>query len=1060
MGAPWLAAGPWAASVATAWITQCPACPEARVTCGSCPACKGSPAFSCGTCPGCPHRPTCSLACGAGPGWWAVGAALAACLLLGFGGAGLLRAAGWVAARAAGLVTARAEGSSTVALVVQDSEATDSGGQMAQRTLDVPEPQVCVNFDDSDIFRWHHRLLLVQLSPGVLVAASPDGEVLVLDLSGHLVYAFGELSDEDIEALRVEARGLAVVMGVSAPTAPPRATVSSRIQEADEEDWRAEKRRGPGRDPRISPISRRGPGYHVVLSDALGRMNSLEISDWPLRGPKALPELLTAVVATGLTLTSYWGFWVSESGVLRNAGVLQEMRRLLNVLHHVVTYDLLDTSNLASFKLAGRRVLHIQRAAKRCPRRQSFKERLRREEQEPEAKKDDRPTTAQESVIKRVRHRVRGFGERPKDMDSAGALQEFLKCKDAQRVAKVLSDFDSDAARPVAAVPEEEDIVEPCWDPLLNLRVLQNRGRLVDFRRRLAARGLSGGRRRRQARASAFFVAKKNGGICVAVDARQPNQLHKLPPRAALASGEALGSINLLDAIDASPEGLADFDGCYESLCAGSFDLMGGFYQFADPSWESWMCFDVQVTADELGIDAIYDAKLQRRVPPDEPIWSCFAALPIGWSFALWICLEVLVNAMDVAGLPRDARCLDEARAPAQSVDRSPRVDDGDFISFIASAINDLLAGLTDELDGRGLDWQELERAQPGLVILGMVLHGVLGACYAFAGGDGEPAPVARLPPDVPGELATTAGLIFLGEVDLCRVPSDVALTTDSSLRGYAACEARLEPWEVLATTQWRERQRFVAAEAEVASDDELYEGRAVDFTDPSEPLPLRAPPKLRRAVAKRRRVELEIGVPPEPLADALPDPGRWTERRRGSWRRPGRIHAREARAAVAPLWRAAADVASHGKEILSLCDNISSVIAFEKGRATNFELLAQCRRAAAVRLGREIRWRPRHAPGIYNVADHGGRAANRGELRAGFFNQPWVLDSAPPDVLGSLALCVEGPQKVLYHAGLSGIIVAPLRAAGVSQPSGSRAPRKAFLELFAGAANLAGAPT
>ena len=68
-----------------------------------------------------------------------------------------------------------------------------------------------------------------------------------------------------------------------------------------------------------------------------------------------------------------------------------------------------------------------------------------------------------------------------------------------------------------------------------------------------------------------------------------------------------------------------------------------------------------------------------------------------------------------------------------------------------------------------------------------------------------------------------------------------------------------------------------------------------------------------------------------------------------------------EARAAVAPLWRAAGDVRFHGKEILSLCDNMASVLAFEKGRATNFELLAQCRRAAAVCFGCEICWRPRH---------------------------------------------------------------------------------------------------
>ncbi|CAK0858128.1 unnamed protein product, partial [Prorocentrum cordatum] len=420
----------------------------------------------------------------------------------------------------------------------------------------------------------------------------------------------------------------------------------------------------------------------------------------------------------------------------------------------------------------------------------------------------------------------------------------------------VLDDFRPDVARPVAAIPEGEGVVEPCWDPLLNPRGPRNRGRLVDLHRRLAARGLAGGRRRHKACVSTFFVAKKSGDIRMVVDARQPNQLHKLLSRSVLVSGEARGSINLLGAVDASPEDLADFDGCNESLCAGSVDLIDGVSQFADPSWGSWMCFDVQVTADELGIGTIYDEKLKRRVrvAPDEPIWPCFAALPMGWGWALWICREVLVDAMDVAGLPRGGW--------------APCVDDGNLVSLGASAISDGLDELTDELDRRGLRWRELERAQPGLVIPGIVLDGrdggaqaplearvaalslaapraagalagapaaaadrrlmryfsvlrpglsVLGACCAFIG-DGELAPVARLPADVLGGLATAAGFVFLAE-------------------GYAVCEARLGPREVLATARWRERRRFVAAEAEVAPDDELYAGRAAGFTDQSEPL-------------------------------------------------------------------------------------------------------------------------------------------------------------------------------------------------------------------------------
>ncbi|CAK0788625.1 unnamed protein product [Prorocentrum cordatum] len=444
MVVPWAAAGPWAASIATAWLSRCPACPEARVTCGACPACP--PAAAAAPCPGCPSCPDCSLTCGSGPGWWAVLAALGAGLAAG----GSLRVTlGW-AARVASLFVGgtdppRREGAAPVTLLVEDDGAGQDGGAQrrframaaaAMRTLDVPEAQVCVNYDDDDNFRWHHRVLLEQLSPGIWVAATPDGEVLTLDLSKHLVvplrrgsafpvrvrgqvYAFGDQSDEDIEALRVEARGLALVMGVSAPAGTaggvvPRWIVSDpgspefgreldlhlignperlisrdavgiamlseeegwvsveNVQQADEEDWRAEKRRGPGRDPRILPLARRGRGAQVTLGEAIAKMNAVDFDDWPFRGPKALPELLAAILATGLTLTSYWGYWASESGVSRNAAVAQEVRHALNQLHHAVTYDLVDPSNLASLELLGRRVLQIQRAVKRCPRHPSF----------------------------------------------------------------------------------------------------------------------------------------------------------------------------------------------------------------------------------------------------------------------------------------------------------------------------------------------------------------------------------------------------------------------------------------------------------------------------------------------------------------------------------------------------------------------------------------------------------------------------------------------------------------------------------------------------------------
>eukprot|EP00974_Lingulodinium_polyedra_P030863 2970366-Lingulodinium_polyedra.AAC.1 len=49
-----------------------------------------------------------------------------------------------------------------------------------------------------------------------------------------------------------------------------------------------------------------------------------------------------------------------------------ELKVILDVMHHALTFDCLDVSNLASFELMARRALQIQRAVRRCPRHPSF----------------------------------------------------------------------------------------------------------------------------------------------------------------------------------------------------------------------------------------------------------------------------------------------------------------------------------------------------------------------------------------------------------------------------------------------------------------------------------------------------------------------------------------------------------------------------------------------------------------------------------------------------------------------------------------------------------------
>ena len=267
------------------------------------------------------------------------------------------------------------------------------------------------------------------------MAATPDGEIYLLKLDEFRVvalaraaafpprvrgqvYAFGALADADLANLRRDGRNFAKVLGFPFPAAQPGVEVprwivadpacdqfgeelslelitsadrfisrdavalvmlsdaegwaaALNVQLSDEPDWKAEKRAGPGRDRRVLPQTGSAAST-VSLAQLVALLKSVDVEDWPFEGPKALVEFLAAVVSSGHSLSSYWGFWVAQSGVSRGSAVSQELKNIVEVLHHALVFDALDVSNLASFELLSRRALQIQRAVKRCPRHPSF----------------------------------------------------------------------------------------------------------------------------------------------------------------------------------------------------------------------------------------------------------------------------------------------------------------------------------------------------------------------------------------------------------------------------------------------------------------------------------------------------------------------------------------------------------------------------------------------------------------------------------------------------------------------------------------------------------------
>lgn len=94
----------------------------------------------------------------------------------------------------------------------------------------------------------------------------------------------------------------------------------------------------------------------------------------------------------------------------------------------------------------------------------------------------------------------------------------------------------------------------------------------------------------------------------------------------------------------------------------------------------------------------------------------------------------------------------------------------------------------------------------------------------------------------------------------------------------------------------------------------------------------------------------------------------------------------------AAALMMASKDARFHGRKILSLCDNMSAVLALDKGRAGDPSLNGLCRRAAARIIACDITWRRRHVPTEANMTDWGSRAADRKEIPPGCRGQGHVV--------------------------------------------------------------------
>ena len=131
---------------------------------------------------------------------------------------------------------------------------------------------------------------------------------------------------------------------------------------------------GRARDVRLLGDFRDQAGVrHLPFKDALLRSKEAVLPGFPLKGPRAAPELLLAIRDAGQSsYDDHCTTWLRKSGISEKAAAAREHRTISISLRLMQTYDQIDAANSAAGELLSRRLLQIEAATRRNPRQPDF----------------------------------------------------------------------------------------------------------------------------------------------------------------------------------------------------------------------------------------------------------------------------------------------------------------------------------------------------------------------------------------------------------------------------------------------------------------------------------------------------------------------------------------------------------------------------------------------------------------------------------------------------------------------------------------------------------------
>ena len=278
-------------------------------------------------------------------------------------------------------------------------------------------------------------------------------------------------------------------------------------------------------------------------------------------------------------------------------------------------------------------------------------------------------------------------------------------CKDCPRAvdvvpaeaASMLVDLEERMVRPDIDFWELMDNSEPIT-PYMDRNLSGDREAYIRFVRRLESIGVLRWCTTAKERATVFCAKKKSGKQRLVVDARRSNRRFRDPPGVELATAESLGLIEVDDDSE---------------VFISTGDVRDAFYRFK---------IDVELSR-YFGLPPLRAEELQLHeaegewLSPDRWVHPCFAVLPMGFKWSLYLVQEAVTKQVEAAtGATADrrlqtfggSRLITSGGRPLHYV----YVDNVCFLGSQSEEVQTMRDRACDELDRVGLSTHEHVEAQ------------------------------------------------------------------------------------------------------------------------------------------------------------------------------------------------------------------------------------------------------------------------------------------------------------------------------------------------------------